>query len=376
MNASPGIQFGHLQSVRPKRFDIPLIPGEDVCDIRCQGEEPLVSIAMITYNHEKYVAEAIESIVGQRASFVFELVIGEDCSKDRTRQIVLEYQRRYPKRIRVVMSDENVGPIANQLRVERACRGKYIAYCEGDDFWQRSDKLQVQVDFLEAHPECSVVYSGYTLLKGGKAKKVTTVPGQTADMANILSFDDILFGNCFQFATCTTVGRRAIIERAHALCPIMSEDLSFGDVTRHLLFASAGHVGFIPEVLGTYRINPGGVSQDIKTCLRFVFDGIHVKKWFLNEFRPGSIDGERRLARQCFPYVFYFAEQTYDPTLTRELVKLAKECGYRLPVGLKMKLALCGGSRRTHRAVRATMGFFRAWHERYRMRAQKRTQGT
>ena len=120
---------------------------------------PLVSVHMLVYNHRPYVAQAIEGVLRQQTSFSFQLVIGEDCSTDGTREIVWEYQRRHPEVIRVVTSDHNVGARANSIRVHAACIGKYIAYCDGDDFWHHPQKLQMQVDYLENHPECGLVHT-------------------------------------------------------------------------------------------------------------------------------------------------------------------------------------------------------------------------
>ena len=121
--------------------------------------ESLVSVSMITYNHAPYIAQAIEGVLQQKVNFPIELVVGEDCSTDGTRQIVLEYQKKYPDIIRVITSDNNVGSHKNSLRTMKACRGKYIAFCEGDDYWHHPHKLRIQVDYLETHPECGLVFA-------------------------------------------------------------------------------------------------------------------------------------------------------------------------------------------------------------------------
>lgn len=118
-----------------------------------QNEQPMVSIGMATYNHEKYIAKAIESVLMQEVNFSYELVIGEDCSTDHTRDIVIEYQKKYPDVIRLILHDENVGMQKNSDCLRRACKGKYRANLEGDDYWLPIDKLQTQVDFLENNPD-------------------------------------------------------------------------------------------------------------------------------------------------------------------------------------------------------------------------------
>ena len=140
------------------------IPCQEISDPAVLSKTPLVSVHMITYNHEPYIAEAIEGVLMQETDFPIELIIGEDCSTDRTAEIVIEYQKKHPDIIRIITSDKNVGAHKNGWRAEKACRGKYVAYCEGDDFWIHPKKLQMQVDYLEAHPECGLVDSDYRVV--------------------------------------------------------------------------------------------------------------------------------------------------------------------------------------------------------------------
>src|ERR1039458_1989546 len=107
---------------------------------------PVVSVIMVTYKHERYLAEAIEGVIRQKTSFPVELLIGEDCSTDGTREIALSYQKRVPEMIRVITSEKNVGMHENFARLIVAARGKYIAFCDGDDFWHRPDKLCRQIE--------------------------------------------------------------------------------------------------------------------------------------------------------------------------------------------------------------------------------------
>lgn len=116
-------------------------------------ERPIVSVGLLTYNHEKFIAQAIESVLNQKVNFKYELVIAEDASTDKTREIVIEYQKKYPDIIRLILQEKNVGMKENSNILRRACRGKYRANLEGDDYWYTTDKLQRQVDFLEQNPD-------------------------------------------------------------------------------------------------------------------------------------------------------------------------------------------------------------------------------
>jgi glycosyltransferase involved in cell wall biosynthesis len=118
----------------------------------------LVSIAMITYNHEPYIKQAIESIIRQKTTFKIELVLGEDCSKDATRSICEQYALQYPSIIKLLPSLANLGVTPNFIRTLKACSGDYIALCEGDDYWTDPLKLQKQVDFLETREDFVASY--------------------------------------------------------------------------------------------------------------------------------------------------------------------------------------------------------------------------
>lgn len=124
---------------------------------------PLVSIVCITYNHEPYLRQALDSFLMQKTLFAYEIVLAEDCSSDGTRKICEEYAVKYPDIIHYIWSDNNVGAVENEARAIRAAKGKYIALCEGDDYWTDAQKLQKQVDFMESHPEYSVTFHRYKI---------------------------------------------------------------------------------------------------------------------------------------------------------------------------------------------------------------------
>lgn len=121
-------------------------------------ESPLVSICCISYNHERFIRKALEGFVNQKTSFPFEIVISDDCSSDGTRAIITEYASKYPEIFRDVSPKENLGVSRNFIHVQKEAKGKYVAFCEGDDYWTDAQKLQKQVDFLESHPDYSVTF--------------------------------------------------------------------------------------------------------------------------------------------------------------------------------------------------------------------------
>ena len=119
-----------------------------------EDQNVLVSICVITYNQDKFIRKCLDSILMQDVDFRYEVIVGDDCSSDSTQAILIDYQTRYPSTIVPVFSDKNTGISANYQRVLSRCRAKYIALCEGDDFWIDSRRLQKQVDLWFCWREC------------------------------------------------------------------------------------------------------------------------------------------------------------------------------------------------------------------------------
>lgn len=128
--------------------------------------KPIVSVWVITYNQQEFIRQTIEGILLQQTSFPIEVVIGEDKSTDQTKDILLEYQKKHPDIIRLRLAKENLYSqnINPWVGVLNACRGKFVALCEGDDYWIDPLKLQKQVDLMQAHPDYSMCFhNAYSL---------------------------------------------------------------------------------------------------------------------------------------------------------------------------------------------------------------------
>jgi glycosyltransferase involved in cell wall biosynthesis len=130
----------------------------------------MVAVAIATYNHERFIRQCLDSIIEQRTNFDFHLYIGEDCSKDKTREICLEYKERYPELITLLLTEVN-NMALNSKNIWKAVLNsgaKYIAMCDGDDYWTDPDKLQRQVDFLENQTTYSICWTKYKILENDK----------------------------------------------------------------------------------------------------------------------------------------------------------------------------------------------------------------
>ena len=192
----------------------------------------LVSLHCLTYNHEKFIAEAIESFLMQETNFKFEILIHDDASTDRTAEIIKEYELQYPELIKPIYQSENQyskgnsANTINHINLNRA-KGKYIAVCEGDDYWIDPYKLQKQVDCMEKNPEYSLcVHGGYIVTAAEKKNKAT---------------------NSMLFA------KKYALER-----PDFLENAPVGDYSYAINLSLLGKVYYIDELMSAYRVGHSG----------------------------------------------------------------------------------------------------------------------
>ena len=209
-----------------------------------------VSVCMITYNHEKFITEAIEGVLMQETVFEYELVIANDNSFDNTDKIIQEFITIHPKghRIRYFKQEKNIGMMPNALFALAQSKGKFIALCEGDDYWIDKNKLQKQVDFLEQNPDFSICFHDvYTLFENSNKKEYTANTER-----EILTIEDLAKWNFINTPSC--VFKNQIIE-----FPSWFKDCPAGDYALHLLNAQYGKIKRIPEAMAVYRVHDGGV---------------------------------------------------------------------------------------------------------------------
>lgn len=222
---------------------------------------PLVSIIMVTYNHEPYIAQAIEGVINQRTNFPFELVIGEDCSKDNTYQIVSEYQRKFPDIIRVITSESNVGGHNNSMRVTRLCLGKYVAYCDGDDYWNAPHKLQMQVDFLEASPDYSLVYNNFDVLDEVSEKYLNSAITGTNNLNDSDAYADIITRQRRIPSLTVCTRRDTVLDIINNNGEWLNPKYLVGDLQLWLEISRYGKVKYLSDVVATYRSHAASVSN-------------------------------------------------------------------------------------------------------------------
>lgn len=253
---------------------------------------PMVSVFMMAYNHEKFISEAIEGVLMQKTNFDFEIVIGEDFSKDNTRQIILDYQQKYPGKFKLLLHKKNIGAVENQMAVFKACTGKYIALCEGDDYWTDPLKLQKQVDFLEANKKASAVGTYRYELKPDGTKIANRYKSK-------ITKKDVLSGMIPGTQTLMLVNYPD-------LCSFLNQFPEFysGDRLISYFLSTKSDIFIIPEYTAVYRVTGEGVWSKLSATER---SNIYVNSFvrFHEELNFPDIKLFRKVLVQKQLYVFW-----------------------------------------------------------------------
>lgn len=247
-------------------------------------EDPLVSVKVLAYNHAPFIRRCLEGILAQKTEFSYEIVIGEDESTDGTREICMEYAKRFPKKIRLFLGhrENNIKfygratGMFNSYYINFSTHGKYIAACEGDDEWTDPLKLQKQISFLEEHPKCSVICGGYTIRKNGE-DKVNVKQAQPSQKKTDQGFWFNIEENwTYWYTQALTVSYRNDREM-HEFIANYSYSV---DIHRFYHLLKKGDGFYWQENLGVYNRHPGGMysgasKQEILLAQYATFKELH-----------------------------------------------------------------------------------------------------
>lgn len=213
---------------------------------------PKVSVCVVTYNQEKYIAQCLQSLVDQKTDFRFEVIVSDDGSRDGTRGIVQEFAERYPQIVVALMQPKNLGPSKNYLAVHAAARGQYVAQMDGDDY-ALLGKLQTQADLLDSHPEVS--FSTHAVNIDGATK----VLGADRRFPEYGTMNDLLRHGTY-FVASSVMYRRALEASYDGFK--RPGDPEIVDFHIHLERASKGLIHLDRRIFGCYRIHPQGMSRN------------------------------------------------------------------------------------------------------------------
>lgn len=228
-------------------------------------KSPLISVIVICYNQEKTIGRTLESIIGQKTNYTFEIIIGEDASPiDSTRQVCESYSNKFPNLIRLLPKEANKGILKNYLDCIKEASGKYIATCAGDDWWNNPDKLQLQVDFLEKNNDYGVVYTNFSSINLDSRQfiKFANNPKDTSYYPSGYIYRELLLGN--RISACTVIFKRKLFLENVDLLSYKSMNFYMEDYPMWLEFANHTKFKYLSVPTSTYTISNGSLSNHEK----------------------------------------------------------------------------------------------------------------
>jgi glycosyltransferase involved in cell wall biosynthesis len=210
----------------------------------------VVSVIVLSYNHKQYISECLDSLVSQHCDVSFEVLVGDDCSTDGTREIIDKYQLDYPEIVKPIYPTNNLGPNSNYLNCFKHCNGKYIAFCEGDDYWVDPEKLQKQVDFLEANPN----YGGVCTNNTWYDQKLNRFQNFIQEESEI-TFEDLVFKNSINSQT--ILFEKSLVQNRIDWI----SKLKIGDWAVSLIITNQKPYYRLKDITAVYRVHDGGIHS-------------------------------------------------------------------------------------------------------------------
>lgn len=230
--------------------------------------KPLVSILCITYNHKNYIRQCLDGFVMQKTNFDFIAYVSDDCSTDGTTEIVKEYEYKYPNIIKGIYHSKNTNIIGNYFDVVNACKSKYVAVCEGDDYWIDEYKLQKQVDFLESNPDYAICFHPVKVVyEGFDFEKTDEIYPTQKMIKSGTTFELLLKANFIQ--TNSVMYRWEFNDKK--IEEYFPKDIMPLDWYLHLLHAKEGKIKMLTDVMSVYRRNPSGCWSDSITNMDKIY---------------------------------------------------------------------------------------------------------
>lgn len=291
---------------------------------------PLVSIKCLVYNQAPYLRQCLDGFVMQKTTFQFEAIVHDDASNDDSAAIIREYADKYPDIIKPLFEAENqytkVGFSGLDDIIDIHLKGKYIALCEGDDYWTDPYKLQKQVDYLENHPECGLVYTNSMIFSQHNNYLFKATLPKQSDFRGLLLDSPIM--------TLTTCFRKDLSIKYHKDIDRNSTWL-MGDLPLWLYIASQSNIKYIPEVTSVYRIlkNSTSHSDNINKAIRFCMSSFNIRRFFAEKYHC-----EELVKCICINHIneLFILASVYNQSVSSHVIKLAyKEKVYAPKVWIK-----------------------------------------
>lgn len=217
-----------------------------------EQEVPTVSVALICYRHERFIARALEGVLAQRTDFLVELVIGDDCSEDATLAIVHERTHGHSFQVRVLPSETRLGMHQNVHRTVAACRGRYVALLEGDDYWLDENKLAIQVEFMEGRPDAALCFHPVEMREEPGESLIGELP--SAHHRGVRHASEALLEENF-IPTSSVLLRRSLWPDYDA----RFAGLGLLDWVLWWKLSLRGEISCVDRLMGAYRLHQGGI---------------------------------------------------------------------------------------------------------------------
>ena len=235
---------------------------------------PLVSILCMTYNHKDYIKQCLDGFIMQKTNFNFIAYVGDDCSTDGTTEIIKEYEQKYPHIIKGIYHTSNTGGEGNFFDIANACKSKYVAWCDGDDYWIDEYKLQKQVDFLESNPDYAIC--------SHLCKVVSEVSPPPQPIKDVICKEqditlDMMFYN--NHITSNSVMYRWEFNNK-SIEKYFPKDIHPGDWYLHLLHAKQGKIKIFPDIMSCYRVHFGGIDSTLSFEKKVLKYGLKMINFF------------------------------------------------------------------------------------------------
>lgn len=278
----------------------------------------MVSVIICTYNQEKFIAQAIDSVLNQVCDEEMEILIGDDCSTDNTRSIVQQYYERYPQTFRLIYPQQNVGASLNIVNLIMAAKGEYIAIVDGDDVWIDPNKTQKQIDILRQRKDVGMVCAQAKMWEESKQRYTRILGNSYCESLHILMMRDE------DVAAPTLFIRTELLRKCVEESEWYIKHNCFYDSIMSYWFAYKSQIVFIPENLAMYRVLDKSASHDIDEKLSIAYERrrFAVKCRFLVE---NKLDED-----EVYAILMNEWDKTYRNALLSRDAKIRKTKTYRL----------------------------------------------
>lgn len=310
-------------------------------DAKSNSINPVVVIRCITYNQEKYISQTLEGFVKQKTNFPFVAIIHDDASTDNTAKIITKYAKKYPEIIKPVCdsvnrySEKTLSYVMETLVT--AYNPKYVALCEGDDYWTDSYKLQKQVDYLDKNSECVMCHTNYDVI-GGKKRK------------NIQHYDDEpYFGpghiHSYDIGTLTAVYRKETFDSIPHLN--YGKAWKMGDYPLWIELSSKGKFHYLSDITSCYRILPNSASHSINAekTIGFYNNYDEITKFYCDYYGYEYIPTNKKrvylaIVKKCLEEYDYKTSRKYTKIAIKEKQLSIQLLIYHLCIMFRMKWLL------------------------------------